>query len=309
MILLLNKSTKGGGIIMNNGIQFTILRILIASPEYISAQKIADSLKVSRRTIFNNMSEVRQICENHGAKLISSKSKGYKIEEYNNIFKFVEEQNYDFQKLTNYECKLYIIYLLLIEDSPIRISELEEIVYLSRPTIYKLVEEMKEWFKQFDMNLKVTRSGISINGGERRYRDCLKNWILEVKSHFHEKNEQDQDYFKLKKSCDTFFVKDYPLVYTATEKICEEFKVHCSNFELSKMAVLLEIIMYRNQNNHYTTLSKRFYELITSIYTLDKIEKIQNLMNDQLAFSFNLEEVIYFIASLITGEIYQIATY
>lgn len=285
---------------MNNEIQYAILKILISSSDYISAQKIAEMLQVSRRTIFNNMKEVKEICDTYGAKLISSKSKGYKIEEYSQIFKFLEEQNYEYVKLTNYECKLYIIYLLLVEDLPIRISEIESIVYLSRPTIYKMMDEIIEWFNQFGVKVNLTRNGIDIVWGERRYRDSLKNWILEVKKYVEDNLEKKQDYFKLSKSYQSFFIKDYYLVYDTVVQICEEFKIHCSNFELVKATILLEIVMYRNQNNHYTALSKRFYNLICSIYTLDKIEKIQLLINHHLNFVINLEEAIYFISTLMT---------
>ena len=87
------------------------------------------------------------------------------------------------------------------EDEKIHISELEEILYLSRPTIYKLIHEVEEWFRQTDIELTMDHKGISIRYGERRYRQALKNWIAETTWLFNKKQEKrdDSDFFKLKK--------------------------------------------------------------------------------------------------------------
>ncbi len=106
--------------------------------------------------------------------MISQKSRGYKIQNTYDLELYIKRQNIQYNHTSNQEKKLYIIYLLLSDEEPIHISELEEIMFLSRPTIYKLIDELTVWFQEVEIKLNITRKGISIIYGERRYRQALK---------------------------------------------------------------------------------------------------------------------------------------
>ena len=60
---------------------------------------------------------------------------------------------------------------------------------------------MTVWFQEVEIKLNITRKGISIIYGERRYRQALKNWMIETMRLIDEKlkNKDTSDFFKLKK--------------------------------------------------------------------------------------------------------------
>lgn len=288
-----------------NKINLEILKILASEEDFISAHAIAERLQVSRRTIFNNIGEVKRICNLYKAEIISKKSKGYKLENSNELTNFLNEQDSNWIQIYNKERILYTIYLLLSEENPIHISELADILYLSRPTVYKLIKEITLWFKNKDIELIMTRNGIYIQYGERRYREALKCWISEVLKYFDlEKNKLIMyDPFKLKKSVQEYLIDDFIHIKTIIELICKEFHIYCSTHEMINLAILLEIIIYRSKEEHFVKLSNRLLKLIIEIYTEDKIKKIGKIIKKQLNIRLEYNEIVYLIVSiLINGD-------
>ena len=59
---------------MQKEIPVEMIRILAdTANEYVTAEKLAERLQVSRRTVFNNMKAAREICLLHDSKIISVK--------------------------------------------------------------------------------------------------------------------------------------------------------------------------------------------------------------------------------------------
>lgn len=288
-----------------HNLSLEILKVLDLSSGYVTAQSIADQLHVSRRTIFNNLEDVRSICDLNGAEIFCQKSKGYKLKSSNKLHSFLKEQVGAYVHIYSSERKLYTIYLLLIEDEPIRISELEDILYVSRPTVYKVIDEVSNWFAKFDIKLTLARSGIVIRYGERRYREALKCWIAEVIKTIQSKeaNHDFSDRLKLKKSAYEFLNDNFEHIKMMIETICDEFHIHCSMHEMINLAILLEVVIYRNQGGHTVSLSNRLLKLIIDIYTEDKIRKIADIMEEKLNICFSKNEIVYLIANcLINGD-------
>lgn len=288
-----------------HNISLGILKILDLSNDYVTAQYIADQLHVSRRTIFNNLEYVRTICDLNDAEILCQKSKGYKLKGSNKLHSFLKRQGGSYIHIHNIERKLYTIYLLLIEDEPVRISELEAILYVSRPTVYKIIEEAARWFAKFDIELVSARSGIIIAYGERRYREALKCWIAEVIKTIQnkEKNNDFSDRLKLKKSAYEFLNDDFSHIRLMIETMCDEFHIHCSMHEIINLAILMEVVIYRNKRGHTVSLSNRLLKLITDIYTEDKIKRVADIMKQKLDISFAQNEIVYLITNcLINGD-------
>lgn len=290
---------------MRNQLEIEIIKILIDQSDFISAQRLAYMLHISRRTVFNTMNKVRRLCEEYSAQLISQKSKGFKLQNTYQISILVKKENKKYIHVSNWENKLYIAYLLLNEDTPVHIRELEEIMYLSRPTIYKLIDELKGWFGKSDVETKITRKGVAINCGERRYRIILKNWIVETEKLFEkkEKRQDDSDLFKLKRELRKYRYENSSILYQCIETICKECKIRCLMKEIETLSVLLEVMIYRIKHGHYVKDSSRLFNIITSLYSANKVEEIAGMLNHVLGFSFEQREVIFLIANiLIVGD-------
>ncbi len=282
-----------------------ILKILRASSDYITAQDLADRLHVSRRTIFNNLEEAREICSLQEAEIFSQKAKGYKLKSSAQLDSYLENQAGFYEQIYKSERKFYIIYLLLVEDESIRIKELEDILYVSRPTVYKMLHETEKWFEKFDIELRIERRGVRILYGERRYREALKCWIAEVIKtiQIKEANHDTSDHLKLRKSAYEFLNDDFQRIRSTIEIICTEFRIHCSMHEMINLAILLEVVIYRNKKGHTVSLSNRLLNLIIDIYTEDEIRKVGDIIQYKLNIDFPKNEIVYLIANcLINGD-------
>lgn len=285
--------------------ELEIIRLLVEQKNYMSAQEIAEKLHISRRTVFNKMELVKTICAKHHTQLIAQKAKGFRIDHTYELSLYLKGHDTRYMQATHLESKLYIAYLLLNEDEKIHISELEEILYLSRPTIYKLIHEVEEWFRQTDIELTMDHKGISIRYGERRYRQALKNWIAETTRLFNKKQEKrdDSDFFKLKKILQGYLCESEAKLKTSVEKVCEECKIHCSLQEIENMAVLLNVMIYRNQQGFFVQISNRLLKIINDLYPMSKIERVTHILFDELHIRFAPNEIIYLITNvLINGD-------
>ncbi len=285
---------------MYNQIQLAIIKVLIRSPlSYMTAQNIADNLHVSRRTVFNNLKGVQQICFENEANLISIKSKGYRIENPSKLIIFLKNQNHEYINANHQEYKLYILYLLISDETPLHISELESIMYLSRPTIYKLLDECSKWFEDYKIELVLSRKGIYLQTGEKRLRAAIKGWINETKHYYVSKDKDQTDYFKLKSCLKEFIICDFQTVVQAIDWICELNKIHLSRFELTNMAVLLEVIIYRIEQNHYAVISDRLFHIVSNFYTETKISCMLDYLKERICEKLTAREVVYFMASVL----------
>ena len=235
--------------------------------------------------------------------MISQKSRGYKIQNTYDLELYIKRQNIQYNHTSNQEKKLYIIYLLLSDEEPIHISELEEIMFLSRPTIYKLIDELTVWFQEVEIKLNITRKGISIIYGERRYRQALKNWMIETMRLIDGKlkNKDTSDFFKLKKCLKKYLIKDMDLMYRSTENICDICQIHLSKKEIENIGVLLNIITYRVIEGYYVEESKRLIGIIDNLYTSNTIDKVRESLNSDLSITLSSSEIIYFIVNLLVN--------
>ena len=155
---------------MYNKITYGILQKLVSSGGYVTAQELAESLNVSRRTILNYMKEVKQVALEQRFVLFSKPSRGYSLEISDAQIKNLELSDKGYYKLYDKERELYVAEQLLSEEGPIRVSELQDILFLSRPSIYKLLHKLKEQFESFEIKLIFSKEGVYLSGGEKRFR-------------------------------------------------------------------------------------------------------------------------------------------
>lgn len=285
---------------MHTDIQMAIIKILIEACEPISAEKIAEKLHISRRTVFNNMDKVKEICKQYHADLISIRSKGYKIENFNELYLLDNKVNHQFQ--AGYEeSKLYIIYLLLEDDTPIHISEIQDILYCSRPTVYKYLGNIKEWFEKFDIEVIISRQGIYLNTGEKRYRHALNNWMLETHDLLKKKEKlyDGSDVFKLKYSLNAFMPEDLAVVSKCVESICDALKIHISLQEMKSISYLLEVIILRIKMQKNVQISNRLIHLTKSYFSEEIIQKVKLILDQTLNQQMEECEIVYLIVSII----------
>ncbi len=130
---------------MEQLLSLKIFKILCESNEYITSQTLADKLMISSRSVKTYMEEVKRICEVKQCKLLCIRGKGYYINELAEkklsigsmiIYEEKEEPSKD-EKL------YFLLYLLMVKQSELYISDLEVYFHISRSSIKPIIEAAK----------------------------------------------------------------------------------------------------------------------------------------------------------------------
>lgn len=289
---------------MTNQITNEIIKALLQSSDrFITADELAERLNVSRRTIFNNIKKAKTICAQYDSEIISVRSKGFMIQESVKINTYIKEQDPKYVRTSRHEYILYIIYLLFSDDEAVHISELEQILYLSKPTIYKLIEDVSVWLQPYNLKLIQSRKGLVLEKKEKRLRAVIKNWIADTKNQL-EKNK-GQDFLKLHKCLHEVMTIENDEAVQAVDKICELNRIHLSQNELENMAILLQVIIYRINLGYYAKLSENSsIRLALNFFTLSRVNSAVEYLKNHFNVNFTQTEIIYFMISvLVNGDL------
>ncbi len=155
-----------------------ILELILKSNNYVSVDFIAEELKVSNKTIRNDLSKIEELVIEAGLRLIKKPGVGitvYGLEEkklelinkIKNGIKYIEP--YSPEDRVN-----YILKVLFMSKNSVKIKELSESLYVSRTTLQKDLEKVQDWLSKFNLKLlKKTNYGIEITGNEEDWRKSI----------------------------------------------------------------------------------------------------------------------------------------
>lgn len=157
--------------------QKEILKILLNSKEFVPTGKIADKLKLSKKTIYREL----QIIE-RDIKLEKIKSKGIKLDiSPESLIELKEKILNDKKILEKYspeERRMGILtHLLKISPKTTSIEKLSKIYYVSKTSIVNDLNYVEEKIKIYNLKLEKGKKGSKITGSERDIREALINFI------------------------------------------------------------------------------------------------------------------------------------
>jgi len=163
-----------------------IINILLNNKQPITINYIADKLKVSNKTIRNDLKKVEEYTKQRDISIIKKPGVGItlegpedkKIEIINKI-----KGDINIIKPFSPEARInYILKRLFMSERTITIKELAEELYVSRVTIHKDLEDVETWLSNFNLKLlKKTNYGIGIIGNEENWRNAVANLIVSSK--------------------------------------------------------------------------------------------------------------------------------
>ncbi|TCW42469.1 transcriptional antiterminator [Thermohydrogenium kirishiense] len=179
--------------------EMEIIKILLNSEEPIVVNELAEKLNVSNKTIRNDLKKAEEFLNEKGLKLLKKPGTGVMIEgpeskkldlstELNNSSKFVEPFSPEARKN-------YILKRLFMSNKNITIKELADELYVSKVTIHKDLEAVKEWLSKYNLRLiKKTNYGIEISGNEEDWRNAAASLIVSNKGQEEIKELLYEDY-------------------------------------------------------------------------------------------------------------------
>lgn len=171
--------------------QKNILLLLSKNNEPISAEWIAKELRVSDRTIRNEIKEMQVESEALGIRIESIKGKGYQLQvndhplfmkEVSSLIDDPNEKssiNFSIQKSR----VIYLLKRLLLEKECIKLEQFEDEMFVSKSTIQNDLKLVRKMLHHYHLKL-VARPhyGIQVEGNEFMKRLCFSNYILNVSS-------------------------------------------------------------------------------------------------------------------------------
>jgi len=157
--------------------QKEILKILLNKKGFISTEKIANDLFLSKKTIYREL----KIIENN-VKIEKIKSKGIRldislVERAELREKILNDRNI-LEKYSVQERRIKILtYLLKISPKTTSIEKLSKSYYVSKTSIVNDLNYIEKKIKKYNLKLEKGKKGSKITGNEREIREALINLI------------------------------------------------------------------------------------------------------------------------------------
>lgn len=154
--------------------QRKILYLIQNRSSYVTSGELADALKVSSRTIRNDIREMNRVLAPYNAAILSTQSKGM-------LFRAEDPEwirtlsRIDVALFTRTERIRYLAWHLCLADTPQDLFDLEETLFISRTALLADIRELKRKYSDSvpHIRLCLTRSSISFERDELKLRSVL----------------------------------------------------------------------------------------------------------------------------------------
>ncbi|MEG6566693.1 BglG family transcription antiterminator [Thermoanaerobacterium saccharolyticum] len=163
-----------------------IIKILLNTDEPLVVDELAERLRVSNKTIRNDLKKIEEYLAKRGLKLLKKPGTGIMIEGPENkkldLFTELSSSAKFMEPFSPEARKNYILRRLFMSNKNITIKELAEELYVSKVTIHKDLESVEEWLSKYNLKLiKKTNYGIEISGDEENWRNAAASLIVSNK--------------------------------------------------------------------------------------------------------------------------------
>lgn len=248
---------------------------LLNENEYKTINELAYDLKVSKRTVYNMLSD-RQRFIPYGVQVINERKKGYTIkivdlEKYQKVFYLENKENRVNQ----------IISILINQDDYIKIENIAEELYVSRATIDRLIPQIKKILKNYNISLLTRQKyGIKLEGNEKDKRLCYAH-----------------HYFP-----DQIYSQRLIAVQEIVLNILTKYMYELSDVSFHNLTIHLLITIDRISHQNYIN-----NEININVSSYQQEYKIAKKIIEQLEFFFNISfpivEMNYIIMHLLGKQI------
>ena len=164
-----------------------IAHILLKSEEALSTEEIARDLKVSVKTIRNDLKKLEDYCGKEGLTILKKSGVGVVIQgpEANKrilLTKLSRPKNQTAIYSTEGRHK-YIIRRIVMEQQTTTVANLAEEMYVTVSTVYKDLKNVEDFLSAYDLKIIKGQDHIlRLQGDEQKYRMAIANMIFEKKN-------------------------------------------------------------------------------------------------------------------------------
>lgn len=159
--------------------ELILLKELMATSEPVSVERMTSLLKVSRRTVYREITQLEQSLASINAQLEKVGRGHYRLSaDAPTLSKLVEEINESAAQLSTSERQHAILLELLTKDIPISMHSFLDRYLISNTTFFADIKQLEEQITR--LPLKIVRNrGYEINGSEKYRRLLMANILVQ----------------------------------------------------------------------------------------------------------------------------------
>lgn len=156
--------------------------------EYITSQDLASELSLSDRTVRNYIQKLKDLVAENGAEIIAKQGYGYQLKVIHKLAfdLLLSKQNVMVREADTQptiaegaDRQNYILNKLLLEDAVLFIDDLAEELYISRSSLSKDIQEIKEQLKPYSLEIvSKLGKGLWVEGNERDKRHFIMDFFF-----------------------------------------------------------------------------------------------------------------------------------
>lgn len=287
---------------MKNSKIVNIIQLLIKS-QNISTREMTAILGYSEKTIRNYIQEIKPLLKEHNIELIATPSIGYSLIGSNKdilLFqKQLEETHRYNHEISSHERIHYILYKLLRFNHPLRITQLERVLYISKTSIYVDLKHANQWLSKYHLTIEHDRKrGIYISEGEKRKRHALCDLIFEI----HEKQSPYSFSDELNQYIKYFFHshprRTHVIAFLHKFETKKKIKISTKDFPIVTTQIL--IMLERISQNCTVTFNERLKTKIKDFSFIRNMETAKTFFHDSFHVLLSENELYYFSTLFLT---------
>lgn len=247
-----------------------LLKRLVEEENYLTIGKLAEDFHCSSRTVRNDLDELSERLQKNGFYSIERRSGvGVQLEinsqQMKEFTKFIRGLEQSSDEAGIRERQWSLLYRLLMSKTPLLMSDLAVMHYVSVTSIRKDIEQLEEICKDYGLEIvSVQHQGTTIIGEEKQKR-ALLSYTVKRMNEFGLKEKAimqffDQSEVKIVKDALKKLEKKVPIYLT--EEARESIQVHVL-FTLKRVYLNQPIVLSEEERNRIR--GSRFYEWATEL--------------------------------------------
>ncbi|SHJ55768.1 BglG family transcription antiterminator [Paramaledivibacter caminithermalis] len=292
-----------------------ITSILLKSKNPITINQIASILKVSNKTIRNDLKKLQDFVEKEGLRLNKKTGVGTSIEgpEENKIqlFQAINKDSHYIEPYSRKGRHNYILKRLFMHSGSLTTKELADELYVCTTTIHKDLKTIEKWIAPFNLKLIKKRNyGIEIVGDEDDYRKAISYLISEVKNVEELQELLYSEYkgridYKTLAQLKSLFNIDYKKIEDLLNKVETKLKFRFSQEAYISLIIHIAISMKRIKDNKDIILSKEILESIIDLEEFKCAQEMSTQMEKIFGITIPKSEIGYITLHILGSKIHQ----
>lgn len=295
-----------------------IIKILINTSEIKTIAYIAEKLNVSNKTIRNDLKNVEKILAENNLRLIKKTGVGIYIEGDEKtklkMISNIKSYNQVNKQYTSSDRQLYILNQLLADNKKITTTSLQNELFISRPSVYKDLEKVKEWLKKRDIEVVCDKKkGIKLQAGEKRIRKAMFDLfflsedydevldILESINNSSNVNYASINYFSYSQKEDILGV-DYEKVNNIILRLEDMFDIKFTATDLTRLTIKYSLAISRMMDGKFVDMKESTLKDLQELSKYEKIVEVTKAIEAEFDISIPVEEIGYLFGITIVSK-------